>query len=48
VTADWGSEVLFRLIVGVGALVAGVLSGVAQSAKIGPATFAVGIGLGLF
>jgi protein-S-isoprenylcysteine O-methyltransferase Ste14 len=48
VKANWSSEVLFRLIVGVGALVAGVLSGVAQSARIRPAAVAVWIGLVLF
>jgi protein-S-isoprenylcysteine O-methyltransferase Ste14 len=48
VKANWGSEVLFRLIVGVGGLMAGVLSGVAQSATIRPAAFAVWIGLVLF
>jgi protein-S-isoprenylcysteine O-methyltransferase Ste14 len=48
VKASWGGEVLFRLIVGVGALMAGVLSGVTQSATIQPAAFAVGIGLVLF
>jgi protein-S-isoprenylcysteine O-methyltransferase Ste14 len=48
VKANWGSEVLFRLIVGVGALVAGALSGAAQSAKIRPAALAVSIGLVLF
>ena len=48
VKANWGSEVLFRLIVGVGALVAGVLSGVAQSATIRPAAVAEWIGLVLF
>ena len=48
VKANWGSEVLFRLIVGVGALVAGVLAGVAPSEKIRPAAFAVWIGLVLF
>jgi protein-S-isoprenylcysteine O-methyltransferase Ste14 len=47
VKANWGSEVFFRLIVGAGALVAGVLSGV-ESAKIRPATLAVWIGLVLF
>jgi len=46
--AGWGSEVLFRLVVGVGALMAGVLSGVAQSATIRPADVAGWIGLGLF
>lgn len=48
VKANWGSEVLFRLIVGVGALVAGVLSRVAPSAVIRPAAVADGIGLVLF
>jgi protein-S-isoprenylcysteine O-methyltransferase Ste14 len=48
VKANWGSEVLFRLIVGIGALVAGRLSAVAQSAKIRPAAFAVWVGLVLF
>ena len=48
VKADWASEVVFRLIVGVGALVASGLSGAAPSAKIRPATFAVSIGLVLF
>ena len=48
VTANWGSEVLFRLIVGVGALVAGVLLGVAPSATIRPAAVADWIGLVLF
>ncbi len=45
VKASWGSEVLFRLIVGVGALVAGVLAGAAQSATIRPAAVADWIGL---
>jgi protein-S-isoprenylcysteine O-methyltransferase Ste14 len=45
VTANWGNEVLFRLIVGVGALVAGVLSRVARSAAIRPAALADWIGL---
>jgi protein-S-isoprenylcysteine O-methyltransferase Ste14 len=44
VKADWGSEVLFRLIVASGALVAGVLSGVA-AATIRPAAAAEWIGL---
>jgi protein-S-isoprenylcysteine O-methyltransferase Ste14 len=48
VKANWASEVLFRLAVGVGALVAGVLSGVAPSMKIRPAAFAAWIGLVLF
>jgi protein-S-isoprenylcysteine O-methyltransferase Ste14 len=43
--ANWGSEVLFRLIVGVGALVAGVLSGVAPAATIGRAEVADWIGI---
>jgi protein-S-isoprenylcysteine O-methyltransferase Ste14 len=48
VKANWGSEVLFRLIVGIGALVAAVLSGVAESATIRPAALADWIGLVLF
>jgi protein-S-isoprenylcysteine O-methyltransferase Ste14 len=48
VKANWGSEVLFRLIVGAGAIMAGVLSGVAQSATIRPAALADWIGLLLF
>jgi protein-S-isoprenylcysteine O-methyltransferase Ste14 len=48
VKANWGSEVLFRLIVGVGAVVAGVLPGVALSATIRPAALADWIGLVLF
>ena len=48
VKANWGSEVLFRLIVGVGAFLAGVLSGVAHSAKIQPAALAFWIGIALF
>jgi protein-S-isoprenylcysteine O-methyltransferase Ste14 len=48
VKANWGSEVLFRLIVGVGALVAGLLRGVAPWATIRPAAVAGGIGLVLF
>jgi protein-S-isoprenylcysteine O-methyltransferase Ste14 len=48
VTANWGSEVLFRLVVGVGAVVAGVLPGVAPSATIRPAALADWIGLVLF
>ncbi len=48
VKANWGGEVLFRLIVGIGALVAGVLSQVAQSAAIRPAVIAFWIGLILF
>jgi len=48
VKANWGSEVVFRLIVGAGALLAGLLSGLAPWAKIRPATLAVWIGLVLF
>ena len=48
IKAGWGSEVLFRFIIGVGALVAGGLSAVAQSATIRPAAFAFWIGLILF
>lgn len=48
VKANWGSEVLFRLIVGVGALVASLLPGVAQSATIRPAALADWIALALF
>ena len=48
VMANWGSEVLFRLIVGVGALVAGLLLRLAQSATIRPVAVADWIGLVLF
>jgi protein-S-isoprenylcysteine O-methyltransferase Ste14 len=48
VRANWGSEVLFRLIVGGGALVAGVLTGVAPLATIRPPALADWIGLVLF
>jgi protein-S-isoprenylcysteine O-methyltransferase Ste14 len=48
VKANWGSEVLFRLIVGVGALLATLLAGVAHSATIRPAAVADWIGLVLF
>jgi protein-S-isoprenylcysteine O-methyltransferase Ste14 len=48
VKANWASEVLFRLIVGVGALVAGALSRVAPSATIRPAAVADWIGLVLW
>jgi protein-S-isoprenylcysteine O-methyltransferase Ste14 len=44
VKANWGSELLFRLIVGVGGLGAGALARAAQSAKIQPAAVAVSIG----
>ena len=45
VKANWGSEVLFRLIVAAGALVAGALAGVAPSATIQPIAVADWIGL---
>ncbi|MDQ1739750.1 MAG: hypothetical protein QOE53_1402, partial [Pseudonocardiales bacterium] len=48
VKANWGSEVLFRLILGFGALGAGGLSQVAHSAAIRPTSVAVWIGLALF
>jgi protein-S-isoprenylcysteine O-methyltransferase Ste14 len=48
VKANRGSEVLFRLIVGVGALVAGVLSAVAPSAMIRSAAVADWMGVMLF
>jgi protein-S-isoprenylcysteine O-methyltransferase Ste14 len=48
VKAGWGGEVLFRLIVGVGALLAGVLAAVAQSATLRPPAAADLIGLLLF
>jgi protein-S-isoprenylcysteine O-methyltransferase Ste14 len=48
VKANWRSEILFRLILGIGALVAGILSRVAHPATIRPASFAVWIGLVLF
>ncbi len=47
VKASWSSELLFRLIVGVSALVAGLLAEMARSAKILPAADAVWIGLAL-
>ena len=43
--AGRGSEVVFRLVVGAGAVLAGVLSGVAKSAAIRPAVVADSIGL---
>jgi protein-S-isoprenylcysteine O-methyltransferase Ste14 len=46
--AGWGTEVLFRLIVGIGALGASVLAGVTPSAAIRPGGVAVWIGLVLF
>ena len=48
VKADRGSEVRFRLIVGIGALAAGVLSSVAPWATIRPGVVAEWIGLVLF
>ncbi len=48
VKANWGSEVLFRLIVGVGAVAASVLAAVAPTATIRPAAVADWIGLLLF
>jgi hypothetical protein len=48
VKASWRSEVLFRFIVGVGAVVAGVLAGMVKSATIRPAPVADGIGFALF
>lgn len=48
VKARWGSEVLFRLIVAVGAIAAGVLAGVAPSATIRPTAVANWIGLAMF
>jgi hypothetical protein len=47
VEASWGGEVLFRLVVGTGALLAGVLAGTAQAA-IRPALVADWFGLVLF
>jgi protein-S-isoprenylcysteine O-methyltransferase Ste14 len=48
VNAGWRNEVLFRLIVGAGAVVAGLLAGMAKSATIRPAAVADWIGLVLF
>lgn len=48
VKTNWGSEVLFRIIVLVGALVAGLLQTVAQWATILPVAVADWIGLLLF
>jgi protein-S-isoprenylcysteine O-methyltransferase Ste14 len=45
VKASWTSEVLFRIIVAVGALMAGGLAGLAPSATIRPAALADWIGL---
>jgi|SRR5581483_122379 len=46
--AKWASEVLFRFIVGVGALLAGIFAKGAPSATIRPAVLAIPIGLALF
>jgi protein-S-isoprenylcysteine O-methyltransferase Ste14 len=46
--ASWTSEVLFRLIVGGGALMASALAELAKSATIRPATVADSVGLVLF
>jgi protein-S-isoprenylcysteine O-methyltransferase Ste14 len=48
VKANWGSEILFRVIVGVGGLVAGLLPGVAPMATIRPAALADWIALVFF
>jgi protein-S-isoprenylcysteine O-methyltransferase Ste14 len=48
VTANWGSEILFRLAVGGGALVASALSRAAPAATIRPAAGAPWLGLVLF
>ena len=48
VRASWASEIVFRLAVGAGAIVAAVLSGVAPSATIRPSALADWIGLALF
>jgi protein-S-isoprenylcysteine O-methyltransferase Ste14 len=48
VKASWRSEVLFRLIVGVGAVVAGALAGMVKSATIRPVPVADWIGFVLF
>lgn len=45
VKANWASEILFRLIVAAGALVAGAIAGVAPWATIQPITVADWIGL---
>jgi protein-S-isoprenylcysteine O-methyltransferase Ste14 len=47
VKASWGSEIVFRLAVAAGALVALMLSRVAPAAAIRPAAIAAWIGLGL-
>jgi protein-S-isoprenylcysteine O-methyltransferase Ste14 len=48
VKATWGGEVLFRVVLGVGALMAGMLSGAASGARIRPVAVAVWLGLVLF
>jgi protein-S-isoprenylcysteine O-methyltransferase Ste14 len=48
VNANWRSEVLFRLIVGAGAVAADALAGIAKSVTIRPAAVADWIGLVLF
>jgi protein-S-isoprenylcysteine O-methyltransferase Ste14 len=48
VNAGWRSEVLFRLTIGVGAVVAGALAGMVKSATIRPAPVADWIGLASF
>jgi protein-S-isoprenylcysteine O-methyltransferase Ste14 len=48
VRAGWRSEVLFRLVVAVGAIGAAVLANAAPSATIGPAAIVDGIGLVVF
>jgi protein-S-isoprenylcysteine O-methyltransferase Ste14 len=48
VKADWGSEVLFRLIVAVGGLAAGGFAALAPSATIRPVVVADWVGLALF
>jgi protein-S-isoprenylcysteine O-methyltransferase Ste14 len=48
VKASRRSEVLFRLIVGIGALMAGALAGIAKSATIRPVAVADWVGLVLF
>lgn len=48
VNAKWGSEIVFRLAVAIGALSAFVLSRVAPTPTIRPAAVAACVGLGLF
>jgi protein-S-isoprenylcysteine O-methyltransferase Ste14 len=45
VRAGWGSEIVFRLMVAVGAIAAGVVASAAPSATIGPAAVVDWIGL---